>query len=60
MEKIDLGLCQECGAAPAACVMYRILATDEERSNGPTERVKCMCLDCAWTAFELGEWERDE
>lgn len=56
----ELGICQFCHTAPAVCVMEKIVTDDQERSDGPGERYKRACPDCAWDAFEAGEWERDE
>lgn len=56
----ELGMCEVCEVEPAACVMYPISTTDEERSNGPVVRSKNMCIDCAFEAFASGEYESDD
>lgn len=53
-------ICEVCFTIPVTHVMYPILATDEERSNGPRRPVLCMCDDCAREAFESGEYEADD
>jgi hypothetical protein len=55
----NLGICEVCGIESAAYVMYPTTATDADRSNGPAVRSKRMCVDCAFAAFESGEWESD-
>jgi hypothetical protein len=51
--------CEECGN-PATHLMFPTTATDDDRSNGPQQKPKRMCDDCAREAFESGEWESDE
>lgn len=55
-----LGLCDECGSECAVCLMEKVSATDDDRSNGPGERYRKMCSSCAFDLFESsgGEWQR--
>lgn len=54
----ELGTCEECGVLDAVYVMYANFPTDETRSNGGRESKK-MCSDCAFAAFEGGDWESE-
>lgn len=49
--------CEECNTEEAQHTLYKASTDDDERSNGPAERVRNLCDSCAREALESGEWE---
>jgi hypothetical protein len=51
------GPCEECQNKEATRLMYPTYAESRDQ-NARTPRA--MCEECAWTAFEAGEYESDD